>query len=183
MFTNTSSLKQMTGLDPETDKIIELCCFITDSNLNLLDTNGFEATIHQPKEVMDSMNQWCIDHHGASGLTRAVLESTTTAEEAAQGLLAYIQKYIPQERIGVLAGNSVHADKAFLVRGVYKPVMDWLHYRIMDVSTLKEAARRWGSDEMLEGVPKKKYSHTAKDDILESIEEMKYYRKQLFGRD
>ncbi|KAI5304746.1 hypothetical protein KEM56_006004 [Ascosphaera pollenicola] len=173
----------MTGLDPDSDKIIEICCFVTDHNLNLLDPNGFEAVIHQPKHVMDSMNQWCIDHHGASGLTASVLASTTSAETAARDLLAYVQKYVPAQRSGVLAGNSVHADKSFLVRGAWKPVMEWLHYRILDVSTLKEAARRWGSDAMLAGVPKKKYSHTAKDDILESIEEMRYYRKQLFGRD
>ncbi|KAI5295532.1 hypothetical protein KEM52_001080 [Ascosphaera acerosa] len=171
------------SLDPDHDQIIELCCFITDHNLNLLDEAGFEAVVHQPKEVMDAMNQWCIDHHGASGLTAAVLSSTVTAEAAAQGLLRYIKSFVPAPRCAVLAGNSVHADKAFLVREPYKQVVDWLHYRILDVSTFKEAARRWGSSGLLEAVPRKKYAHTAREDILESIEEMRYYRSRLFGRD
>ncbi|KAI5288380.1 hypothetical protein KEM54_005257 [Ascosphaera aggregata] len=183
MALSRSDAPLMTGLDPETDQIIEICCFVTDSNLNLLEPNGFEAVIHQPRQLMDSMNQWCIDHHGSSGLTASVLNSTTTAESAAQGLLTYIQQHVPKERTGILAGNSVHADKSFLVREPYKPIIDWLHYRILDVSTMKEAAKRWASDEMLQAAPQKKYSHTAKDDILESIEEMRFYRKWLFQKE
>lgn len=171
----------MTGLDAEKDQILQICCFITDADLRLLDSTGFERVIHQPKSTMDRMNAWCIDTHGRTGLTAAVLASSVTAESAAADLLAYIQRFVPQRRTGLLAGNSVHADKAFLARGPYAAVLDWLHYRIVDVSTLKEAARRWGSDDLLASVPPKREVHLAKDDILESIEEMRFYRQRLFG--
>lgn len=171
----------MTGLDSEKDQIIEICCFITDANLQLLDPHGFGTVIHAPKSVIDNMSQWCIDTHGRTGLTAAVLASTVTPESAASELLAYIQRYVSQPRTALLAGNSVHADKAFLSRGPYAKVLEWLHYRILDVSTIKEAARRWGADELLAAVPRKKEVHLAKDDILESIEEMRFYRERLFG--
>ncbi|KAE8348064.1 ribonuclease H-like domain-containing protein [Aspergillus coremiiformis] len=173
--------KQMTGLDADKDHIIQICCFITDANLRLLEPNGFETVIHAPKTVMDTMSQWCIDTHGRTGLTAAVLASTVTPESAAADLLAYIQTYVPRPRTALLAGNSVHADKAFLSRGPYAKVLEWLHYRILDVSTIKEAARRWGADELLAAVPGKKEVHLAKDDILESLEEMRFYRERLFG--
>ena len=171
----------MTGLDAEKDQILQICCFITDADLRLLDSTGFERVIHQPKSTMDRMNAWCIDTHGRTGLTAAVLASSVTAESAAADLLAYIQRFVPQRQTGLLAGNSVHADKAFLARGPYAAVLDWLHYRIVDVSTLKEAARRWGSDDLLASVPPKREVHLAKDEILESIEEMRFYRQRLFG--
>ncbi|OGM41017.1 RNA exonuclease Rex2 [Aspergillus bombycis] len=172
---------EMTGLDSEKDQIIQICCFITDANLQLLDPHGFEIVVHASKATMDNMSQWCIDTHGRTGLTAAVLASTVTPESAASELLAYIQRYVPQPRTALLAGNSVHADKAFLSRGPYAKVLEWLHYRILDVSTFKEAARRWGADELLAAVPRKKEVHLAKDDILESIEEMKFYKERLFG--
>ncbi|KAI9928997.1 hypothetical protein ASPWEDRAFT_169169 [Aspergillus wentii DTO 134E9] len=172
---------EMTGLDSENDQILQICCFITDAKLNLLEPTGFEAVIHQPKSTLDAMSQWCIDTHGRTGLTSAVLASTTSPSTAAADLLAYIQKYVPQPRTGLLAGNSVHADKAFLAKGPYAQVLEWLHYRIVDVSTIKEAARRWGSDELLQAVPPKREVHLAKDDILESIEEMRFYKGRLFG--
>lgn len=171
----------MTGLNPATDQILQICCFITDSQLRLLDNQGFETVIHQPKSTLDAMSQWCIDTHGRTGLTSAVLNSTTTPADAAAGLLAYIQRHVPEPRTALLAGNSVHADKAFLAQGPYARVLDWLHYRILDVSSLKEAARRWGSEEFLRSVPGKKEVHLAKDDILESIEEMRFYKEKLFG--
>lgn len=173
----------MTGLNASTDHIVQLCCFITDADLNLLEPNGYEAIVHKPRDVMDAMNDWCIEHHGASGLTAAVLASHTTPEQAASGLLAYIKQHVPQAGEALLAGNSVHADQAFLLREPYAQVIRHLHYRILDVSALKEAVRRWGSDEVLQSAPQKKTAHLAKDDILESIEEMKFYRRVLFGRD
>ncbi|KAJ9265300.1 hypothetical protein DTO195F2_1912 [Paecilomyces variotii] len=173
---------EMTGLDPSTDQILQICCFITDAQLQLLEPNGFEAVIHHPKSTLDSMNEWCIDTHGRTGLTAAVLSSSTTPSAAATDLLSYIKRYVPQPRTALLAGNSVHADRAFLSRGPYAQVLEWLHYRILDVSAIKEAARRWGSDELLRDVPPKKEVHLAKDDILESIEEMKFYKERLFGR-
>ncbi|KAE8145631.1 ribonuclease H-like domain-containing protein [Aspergillus avenaceus] len=172
---------EMTGLDHERDQIIQICCFITDANLQVLEPHGFETVVHAPKAALDSMSQWCIDTHGRTGLTAAVLASTVTPESAAANLLAYIQRHVPQPRTALLAGNSVHADKAFLARGPYAKVLEWLHYRILDVSTLKEAARRWGGQELLAAVPEKKEVHSAKDDILESIAEMQFYRDRLFG--
>jgi oligoribonuclease len=109
-----------------------------------------------------------------------VRASTTSAAEAADSLLDYIRRHIPAERTALLAGNSVHADKAFLARGPYAKVLDYLHYRILDVSSIKEAARRWGSEELLRQVPVKREVHLARDDILESIEEMRFYRERLF---
>lgn len=171
----------MTGLDPGKDQILQICCFITDAQLRLLDPHGFEAVIHHPKPVLDNMSPWCIDTHGRSGLSTAVLQSTTTPVAAASDLLRYIQRHVPERRTALLAGNSVHADKAFLAHEPYAPVLDWLHYRILDVSAIKEAARRWASGEFLERVPPKKEVHLAREDVLESIEEMRFYRQELFG--
>ncbi|KAL4785666.1 hypothetical protein BJX76DRAFT_346854 [Aspergillus varians] len=171
----------MTGLDPKTDQILQICCFVTDADLNLLETTGFETVIHVPQNALDSMPQWCIDTHGRTGLTARVQNSTVTPEAAAAELLAYIKRYVPNPRTALLAGNSVHADKAFLACGPYAAVLEWLHYRIVDVSTIKEVARRWGDEGLLSSVPPKKEVHEAREDILESIEEMKYYRGALFG--
>lgn len=172
----------MTGLDAETDTIMSLAAFITDASLNLLDEQGYEAVIHHSKQDLDRMGEWCTKHHGQSGLTQACLDSTTTAEQAAKGLLEYIQKYVPEPRKALLAGNSVHADKMFLVKSPYKVVMDHLHYRILDVSTLKEAARRWASKDILKQIPRKRLLHEARADILESIQEAKFYREAFFLR-
>jgi oligoribonuclease len=171
----------MTGLDPTTDEIIQICCFITDSQLCILEPNGFEAVIHQPKSKLDAMSAWCVDTHGRTGLTAAVLASTTQPATAAADLLAYIKTYVPQPRKALLAGNSVHADRAFLSQGPYADVLEWLHYRILDVSSVKEGVRRWSGDEVLGDVPAKKGLHLAKDDILESIEEMRFYKERIFG--
>ncbi|KAK4224587.1 ribonuclease H-like domain-containing protein [Podospora fimiseda] len=177
---------EMTGLDPDTDSIIEIYCLITDGQLELLDPVGWGTVVHQSKERMDAMDEWCTRVHGETGLTAAVIGSTVASEQAADGLLAYIKKYVPDTRVGLLAGNSIHADRAFLCKGPYKKVLDHLHYRILDVSTIKEAARRWCcppkkySPELAAAVPDKKYLHKAKDDILESIEEAKYYQTAIF---
>ena len=130
---------------------------------------------------MDEMDEWWTNTHRETGLTSAVIASTTTDEQAAEQLLAYIKKYIPEPRRALLAGNSVHADKAFLRLQPWKKVHDYLSYRILDVSTIKEAAKRW-APEVAEGVPKKKLLHKAKDDILESIAEAKYYKEALFQK-
>lgn len=170
----------MTGLNPEIDHILEISCFITDANLHLLDTAGFHTVIHHPKSVLDAMNPWCIRTHGETGLTAAVLKSTTSAETAASSLLAYIQQYVPQKGVALLAGNSVHADRMFLAKDPYASVVGWLHYRILDVSAVKEGVRRWCSDEVLRDAPVKKGVHTARDDILESIAEMRFYKERIF---
>jgi len=172
----------MTGLDPDNDVIIEIFCIITNGNLDVLDEHGWGATIHQTKERMDLMDDWCTKTHRDSDLTAAVLASNTTPQQAANELFEYIRKYVPEGKRALLAGNSVHADKAFLRKEPYKKVMDYLHHRILDVSTIKEAAIRWSSPDLLAGVPIKKGLHQAKEDILESIEEAKYYKEAIFKR-
>ncbi|KAI9864351.1 MAG: hypothetical protein M1813_003271 [Trichoglossum hirsutum] len=170
----------MTGLNASKDSIIQIFCFITDYNLNPYDDEGWGAIIHHPKPVLDAMDEWCTHTHASTGLTAAVLASTITHEEAATGLLRYIRAHVPETGKAILAGNSVHVDKVFLSKPPYDKVLAYLHYRIFDVSTIKEAVRRWGSDKILQQLPKKKGLHEARQDILESIEEAKYYRKVLF---
>lgn len=172
----------MTGLNLEKDIIIEVFCIITDGELNVIDEEGWGTVVHQTKKRMDDMDEWCTKTHRETGLTAAVIASTTTPEEAAEGLLAYITKYTPEPKRALLAGNSVHADKAFLRLEPWGKVHDHLSHRILDVSTIKEAARRWSSQEVLDNVPEKKLLHKAKDDILESIAEAKYYKEAIFER-
>ncbi len=170
----------MTGLDPDTDVIIEIFCIVTNGDLDVVDEQGWAATIHQTKERMDMMDDWCTKTHRDSGLTAAVLASNTTPQQAADELYEYIKKYVSESNRALLAGNSVHADKAFLRKEPYKKVMDHLHHRILDVSTIKEAAIRWSPLDVLAGVPMKKGLHQAKEDILESIKEAKYYKEAIF---
>ncbi|KAI9704404.1 MAG: hypothetical protein M1836_007267 [Candelina mexicana] len=171
---------EMTGLNVDTDSILHIYCFITDYNLNLLEHDGWGAIIHHEKANLDAMDEWCTRTHASSGLSAAVLDSKTTPDEAAASLLKYIQKYVPEPRKALLAGNSVHADKAFLSKAPYDKVLGYLHYRIFDVSSMKEAARRWAPEDILKQVPVKKGLHEAKQDIIESIEEAKFYQKMFF---
>lgn len=159
---------------------MSIACFITDAQLKLIDDQGWEAVIHHDKPTLDQMDEWCTNTHGKSGLTAACIASTTTHEQAASGLIEYIKKSIPEPRRGLLAGNSVHCDKAFLSKPPYDRINSYLSYRILDVSTLKEAAMRWAPEDVLLGVPSKKLLHQAREDILESIEEARYYQKKLF---
>lgn len=162
---------------------MSIACFITDAQLNLLDPEGWEVRIHHPKEILDQMNEWCVRTHGHSGLTEACISSTTTAEEAADGLLEYVQKFVVIPRAGLLAGSSVHCDRVFLSKAPYDRVLNHLHYRILDVSSIKEAAFRWAPSETVAGTPRKKGLHQAKEDILESIEEARYYRSKIFKKE
>ncbi|GAB1311185.1 Phosphatidylinositol 3,4,5-trisphosphate-dependent Rac exchanger 2 protein [Madurella fahalii] len=170
---------EMTGLDPDREEIIEIYCLITDGQLNLLDNSGFGAVVHQTRERMEQMDEWCTRVHGESGLTATVINSKVTPEQAADDLLAYIQKHVPARGVALLAGNSVHADRAFLRKEPYRKVLDHLDYRILDVSSLKEAARRW-CPEVASAAPRKKCLHEARADILESIEEARYYKTAIF---
>ena len=172
----------MTGLNPEKETIMSISCFITDAQLKLVDDRGWDSIIHHDKSSLDQMDEWCTNAHGHSGLTAACIASKMTHEQAADSLLEYIKKFCPESRKGLLAGNSVHADKAFLSKPPYNKVTDYLSYRILDVSSLKEAAKRWAPDDILLGVPSKKLLHQAREDILESIEEAKYYREKLFTK-
>lgn len=172
----------MTGLDPENDTIMSISCFVTDAQLELLDEKGWDSIVHHNKDTLDRMDDWCTNTHGNSGLTRSCVESTTTHEDAANGLLDYVKRYVTEPRRGLLAGNSVHCDKAFLSKTPYNKVTDYLSYRILDVSSFKEAVKRWSPEEVLLGVPPKKLLHQAREDILESIEEARYYRDKIFTK-
>ncbi|XP_061558992.1 small fragment nuclease isoform X1 [Phycodurus eques] len=147
---------EMTGLDIENDKIIEMTCIITDSDLNIL-AEGPNLIINQSDELLESMSEWCTEHHGKSGLTQAVGLSKTTLEQAECEFTSFVRQHTPPGQCP-LAGNSVHADKRFLDK--YMPeFMKHLHYRIIDVSTIKELCRRWFPVEY-EMVPQKKATHS-----------------------
>merc|ERR1711936_1384157 len=168
---------EMTGLDCNKDHLLEIAVIVTDQDLNIL-TEGPNLVIHQSDKILDTMDEWCIQQFsGESGLTAKVRKSTITLEDAENQVVEFVQKWTPKGKCP-LAGNSVGADKTFLVK--YMPrFMEHLHYRIVDVSTVKELTRRWYPEEFREK-PKKKLAHRALDDILESIEELKYYRENVF---
>ncbi|KAI0406764.1 ribonuclease H-like domain-containing protein [Xylaria palmicola] len=173
---------EMTGLDPEREEIIEIFCIITTGALEVVDEAGWGVVVHQSAERMAMMDDWCTRTHARSGLTAAVAASAVTPAQAAEGLLAYVQRHVPAAKTALLAGNSVHADRAFLSRGPYAAVVAHLHHRILDVSTIKEAARRWCPPAVLRGAPRKQGLHQAREDILESIAEARYYKDAIFGR-
>jgi len=170
----------MTGLDRKNDTIMSICCIITDAQLNVVDPTGYEVMIHHDQSAMDKMGEWCASTHGRTGLTAACLASSIDAEEAADGLLAYIKQHVPYEGVGLLAGSSVHCDKEFLSKEPYDRVIRYLHFRILDVSSIKEAVKRWSGEYEISHVPPKKGLHEAREDILDSIEEARYYRKVFF---
>ncbi|KAI9698597.1 MAG: hypothetical protein M1820_007396 [Bogoriella megaspora] len=174
---------EMTGLDSDHDSIMSIACFITDHDLNMLEPDGFEVFVHHSQERLDQMGEWCKVHHGKSGLTSKCLESSTSAEDAGQSLLQYVIKHVPERRRALLAGNSVHADRMFLSKDPYKRVLRHLHHRLLDVSAIKEAARRWAPAESLKRSPQKAGSHDAKTDILESIAEARYYKEVFFDQE
>ncbi|KAK6458355.1 ribonuclease H-like domain-containing protein [Scheffersomyces xylosifermentans] len=171
---------EMTGLDVfGDDHIIEVCCIITDGDLNIIDEEGYESTVYFPKERLDQMDEWCTTQHNASGLVTKILENPQqTMDKVAQDLTNYIMKYVPQPRTGILAGNSVHMDKIFLMKDMPQ-VTNHLHYRLVDVSTIMEFGRRH-NPELMKCCPKKVGAHTAKADILESIAQLEWYRDFYF---
>lgn len=167
---------EMTGLNVATDVILEIASVITDGNLVVI-AQGPSFIIHQPEEKLAGMDKWCTDHHGKSGLTAAVKSSTISLEHAYAQTLAFIQ-YHCSAKTGVLAGNSIGQDRTFLAK--YMPaIVDHLHYRIVDVTTIKELVLRWyPHDKNIEY--KKADTHRALNDVLESIAELKHYRKNFF---
>ncbi|XP_066914734.1 oligoribonuclease, mitochondrial-like [Clytia hemisphaerica] len=167
---------EMTGLDINTCHIIEMACVITDGDLNIV-AEGEDLIIHQSDEIMDNMGEWCTKQHGESGLTQSVKDSHISLQECERRMIEFIKKHTVKGK-NCLAGNSVHADKEFLKK--YMPnFMEHLHYRIIDVSTVKELTRRWYPKEF-GSAPRKTFSHRALQDIKESIEELRYYRKSVF---
>jgi oligoribonuclease len=165
---------EMTGLDPDTDRIIEVAVVVTDMQLNIL-AEGPVFAIHQPDEVMDKMDAWNKGTHGRSGLIDRVKASTVTEADAEKALVDFLKNFVPSGK-SPMCGNTICQDRRFMVRGMPK-LEAFFHYRNLDVSTLKELCRRW-RPELLSGF-KKHQKHTALADIIESVEELKYYREHF----
>ncbi len=166
---------EMTGLDPKTCVIIEIASLVTDKDLNLI-AQGPSLVIHQPQSVLDVMDDWNKKHHGESGLIKQVQESTVTLEEAEKQTLAFISQHV-KAKTSPLCGNTIYQDRRFLIEYM-KDLESYLHYRLVDVSTIKELVKRWYGPAFQS--PQKKQKHKALDDILETVEELKFYRKMVF---
>jgi len=165
---------EMTGLDPDTDRIIEVAVVVTDSNLNIL-AEGPVFAIHQSDAALDAMDAWNKGTHGRSGLIERVKASTVTESDAETALIEFLKQYVPNGK-APMCGNTICQDRRFMVRGMPK-LEAFFHYRNLDVSTLKELCKRW-KPEIATGF-KKHQKHTALADIIESIEELKYYREHF----
>jgi oligoribonuclease len=168
---------EMTGLDPARERIIEIATILTDGQLTEIAV-GPELVIHQPDEVLAAMDDWNLKHHGTSGLTQRVKESAITDADAEAQTIAFINSHVAAKDRPVLAGNSIHQDRRFIRR--YMPLLEKrLHYRMVDVSTIKELARRW-YPQIIAKQPQKHDTHRALDDIRDSIDELRFYRGQVF---
>jgi oligoribonuclease len=165
---------EMTGLEPDTDLIIEVAVLVTDMHLNIL-AEGPIFAIHQSDAALDRMDNWNKGTHGRSGLIDRVKASTVTEAHAEQELLTFLKQYVPKGK-SPMCGNSICQDRRFMVRGMPK-LEAFFHYRNLDVSTLKELCKRW-KPEIASGF-KKHQKHTAMADIVESVEELRYYREHF----
>lgn len=162
---------EMSGLDPETDRVLEVAIVVTDSQLNTI-AEAPVLVVHQPNDVLDRMDDWNRSTHGKSGLVERVKASRLTDAQVEEQMVAFLENYVPRG-ISPMCGNSVHQDRRFLVR--YMPRLEeYFLYRNLDVSTLKELVRRW-KPELMAGLTKQG-KHEALADIHESIDELKYYR-------
>ncbi|MGY0220112.1 oligoribonuclease [Endozoicomonadaceae bacterium StTr2] len=167
---------EMTGLDPETDRIIEIATLVTDADLNVLE-EGPVLAVHQSDECLAQMNEWCIKTHGASGLTDRVRASKVSEAEAEKQTLEFLRKWL-EPGASPLCGNSIGQDRRFLIK--YMPELNnYFHYRNIDVSTLKELVRRW-KPSIMSGFTKAG-THKALDDIRESLAELKYYKEHFLN--
>jgi oligoribonuclease len=166
---------EMTGLEPEIDVVLEIATIITDSQLNIL-AEGPVFAIHQSDDVLDNMSEWCIEHHGQSGLTKRCRESKVSLAEATAQTIAFVQQYVPKG-VSPMCGNSIGQDRRFINKYMIE-FENYFHYRNLDVSTVKELARRW-KPEVLDKVVKTG-AHLALDDIRESIAELKVYQEHFF---
>jgi oligoribonuclease len=168
---------EMTGLDLRRDALIEVAVLVTDADLNLVD-DGLDIVIHAGDDLLDAMVPVVHDMHAASGLTELVRASTVTLAEAEKAILEYVASHISQAGTAPLCGNSIATDRSFIARDM--PALDeYLHYRMIDVSSLKELARRW-YPRVYWAQPAKGLAHRALADIRESVQELSYYRRTLF---
>ena len=168
---------EMTGLDLGKDKLIEVAALVTDPELTILG-EGIDLVIHADDAALDSMPEVVRTMHAKSGLTEEVRRSTVTMAEAEDAVLAYIKEFVPNPRTAPLCGNSIATDRGFLTRDM--PALDsYLHYRMIDVSSIKELCRRW-YPRVYFGQPAKGLAHRALADIKESIRELEYYRRTVF---
>jgi oligoribonuclease len=168
---------EMTGLDSRTDVIVEIATLVTDDDLNIV-AEGPDLVVFQPESALAGMDQVVVDMHTSSGLLDQIRSSTLSLEDAGAATLAFIKEHVPTARTVPLCGNSIGMDRRFLA--AYLPeIEEWLHYRSIDVSTLKELSRRWYPD-ALSGAPRKATSHRAMDDIRESVAELAYWRSTVF---
>jgi oligoribonuclease len=165
---------EMTGLDPDTDRIIEVAVIVTDPHLNVL-AEGPVFAIHQSDAVLDKMDSWNKGTHGRSGLIDRVKASTVTEADAEAALISFLKNFVPAGK-SPMCGNTICQDRRFMARGMPK-LEAFFHYRNLDVSTLKELCRRW-KPELASGF-KKHQKHTALADIVESVEELRYYREHF----
>lgn len=166
---------EMTGLEPETDVILEIASIVTDSQLNILAV-GPAFAIHQSDDVLNNMNEWCVKQHGNSGLTKRCRESKIDLATAATEIIKFLEQYVPKGK-SPMCGNSIGQDRRFINKYM-SDFEDYFHYRNIDVSTIKELARRW-KPEVLAKV-NKTGAHLALDDIKESIAELKIYQEYFF---
>ena len=168
---------EMTGLDPRRHVIVEIATLVTDDDLELV-AEGPDIVVHQPAGALAAMDEVVRGMHERSGLVKAIQDSTATLEEAGRATLAFIKEHVPAPRTVPLCGNSIGTDRRFLAR--FLPEIDTLlHYRSIDVSSLKELCRRWYPD-VLAAAPEKAGGHRALDDIRESVAELRYYRSTIF---
>ncbi|WJW76325.1 oligoribonuclease [Thiohalobacter sp. IOR34] len=165
---------EMTGLDTQTDSIIEIATIVTDAELNIL-AEGPVLAVHQPESVLDGMDEWNTTHHGQSGLIERVRQSRVDEAEAERQTLEFLRQWVP-ERASPMCGNSICQDRRFLARCMPR-LEAYFHYRNLDVSTLKELAARWAPG--LAEKFTKKAVHLALEDIRESIAELRFYREHL----
>jgi oligoribonuclease len=169
---------EMTGLEPDTDLIIEVAVVVTDMHLNIV-AEGPVFAIHQSDEALDKMDAWNKGTHGRSGLIDRVKASTVTEAQAETELIAFLKQWVPAGK-SPMCGNSICQDRRFMARGMPK-LEAFFHYRNLDVSTLKELCKRWKPE--IVGGFKKHQKHTALADIIESIEELRYYREHFIKLD
>jgi oligoribonuclease len=165
---------EMTGLEPQQDQIIEIATVVTDNNLEIL-AHGPVIAIHQPLSIMQTMDDWNTRHHGDSGLSERVATSTHSLRDAEIETLSFLRQHVKADK-SPMCGNSICQDRRFMAR-LMPELEAFFHYRNLDVSTLKELVSRW-KPEVMEGFVKKA-AHLALDDVLESIDELKHYRKHF----